>query len=390
MSGGTVLGNVPRRGQRLIALTAVVAALAAGCADTAPSNEGSGSPSGKPPSGTPTAKPSEPDPSTTLTPGVKPPAAAPVTRSFPGKLPNGKPPLFVVVSFDGAGDLALWSHWRTVAKQVDARMTFFLSGPYLYPEARKTDYKPPYKKPGASDIGWADAPKAIARATVLRQAIAEGHEIGTHANGHFCGKTGIDKWSATQWKAELDAFDTMVRNGPSLAAGKPLAAPFDPSTVKGMRTPCLEGNRPAYRQVMRQRGMLYDASEPGYIAWPKKEDGVWDFPLQSVDLAGTRKSTLTMDYNLWYAQTKARKAPLSHAPKLKAQVLATYRQALARSRAGNNPPLFLGNHFNRWNNSVYSDALTTFVTETCKQPDVKCVSNVELIAWLTKYGVPKG
>ncbi|MGC4938985.1 hypothetical protein [Kribbella sp. DT2] len=374
------------RRQRLIAATAVVAALAAGCADTAP--QGSSSPPAKPPSSTP--KPSEPDPSTTLTPGVKPPAAAPVTRSFPAKLPNGKPPLFVVVSFDGAGDLALWSHWRAVAKQVDARMTFFLSGPYLYPEARKTDYKPPYKKPGASDIGWADAPKAVARATVLRQAIAEGHEIGTHANGHFCGKNGIERWTATQWTSELDAFDKMVETGPTLAAKKTLAAPFDPSTVKGMRTPCLEGNRPAYRQVMRQRGMLYDASEPGYIAWPKKEDGVWDFPLQSVDLAGTHKSTLTMDYNLWYAQTKAKKAPAAHAPKLKAQVLATYRQALARSRAGNNPPLFLGNHFNRWNNSVYSDSLTTFVKETCRQPDVKCVSNIELIAWLTKNGVPKG
>ncbi|ONI71852.1 hypothetical protein BWI15_17150 [Kribbella sp. ALI-6-A] len=376
------------RRRRLIASTMVVAAVAAGCADTAP--QASSGPPAKSPSGTPTAKPSEPDPTTMLSPRVKPPSAAPVTRSFPAKLPNGEPPLFVVVSFDGAGDLALWSHWRKIAQQVDARMTFFLSGPYLYPESRKTDYKPAYHNPGASDIGWAVPDNAVERATVLRRAIAEGHEIGTHANGHFCGKNGIERWSVAQWKAEFVAFDKMVETGPSLAAGKPLAAPFDPSTVKGMRTPCLEGRRPAYRQVMRQRGMLYDASEPGYIAWPKKKDGVWDFPLQSVELAGTGKSTLTMDYNLWYSQTKARKAPLAHAPKLKAQVLATYRQALARSRAGNNPPLFLGNHFNRWNNSVYSDSLTTFVQETCKQPDVRCVSNVELIAWLTKYGVPKG
>jgi hypothetical protein len=295
----------------------------------------------------------------------------------------------VVVSFDGAGDLPLWAHWRKVAKQVDARMTFFLSGPYVYPEARRTNYKPPYKKPGASDIGWADPDKVLRRAAVLRQAIAEGHEIGTHANGHFCGKDGVGRWTAAQWTAELTAFDAMVKNGPTLAAGKTLAAPFDPTTVKGMRTPCLEGNRPAYRQVMRQRGMLYDASEPGYIAWPKKSDGLWNFPLQSVELAGTHKNTLTMDYNLWYAQTEAHEAPVAHAPRLKAQVLATYRQALARSRAAGNPPLFLGNHFNRWNNSVYSDALTTFVEETCTQPDVRCVSNIELAAWLAQYGVPK-
>ena len=385
----------------LISAVVVTAALISGCGDVplegsqpSPSTKTSAKPSITPsdaPSTTPekpSPTPTEPDPSTTLTPGVKAPNAAPVTRTFPAKLPNGKPPLFVVVSFDGAGDLTLWSHWRQIAKQVNARMTFFLSGPYLYPGSHRTDYKPAYQAPGSSDIGWGDPDKVVRRAAVLRQAIAEGHEIGTHANGHFCGKIGIDRWNAAQWNDELHAFDHMVNQGPTLAAGKPLAAPFDPSTVKGMRTPCLEGSRPAYRQVMRQRGMLYDASEPGYIAWPKKTDGVWNFPLQSVELAGTHKNTLTMDYNLWYSQTEAHEAPAAHAPALKAQVLATYRLALRRSRAGGNPPLFLGNHFNRWNNSVYSDALTSFVQETCTEPDVRCVSNIELLTWLQKYGVP--
>jgi hypothetical protein len=230
----------------------------------------------------------------------------------------------------------------------------------------------------------------LARTTVLRQAIAEGHEIGTHANGHFCGKTGIGRWTSAQWTAELGAFDQMVRTGPTLAAGKTVEPPFDPSTVKGMRTPCLEGNRPAYRAAMVSRGMLYDASATGYIAWPKKVDGLWNFPLQSVTLAGTKKTTLSMDYNLWFSQTGTKVAPVAQVPALKAQVVATYRQALARSRANGNPPLFLGNHFNRWNNSVYSDALTDFVKQTCVQPDVRCVSNIELTSWLAKYGVPSG
>ncbi len=308
-----------------------------------------------------------------------------MTRQFPAKLANGKPPLFLVVSFDGAGDLALWHHWRTLAHQVDARMTFFLSGPYLYPADHRTDYKPPFHNPGASDIGWSTPSTVLARTTILREAIAEGHEIGTHVNGHFCGPKGVGEWTTAQWTAELNAFDQMVRTGPGLAAGKTVAAPFDPATVKGMRTPCLEGNRAAYRRAMSYRGMVYDASATGYLRWPKKVDGLWDFPLQGVTLAGTSKQTLTMDYNLWYAQTKARKAPVAQVPQLRAQVLATYRQALARSRAKGNPPLFLGNHFNRWNNSVYSDALTTFVKETCKQPDVRCVSNIELAGWLAKY-----
>ncbi|RZT19920.1 hypothetical protein EV649_3060 [Kribbella sp. VKM Ac-2569] len=383
-----------RPGANLAAVAFVMATVLAGCADVplegAPSPSKSTAPK---PTGKPTSKPSTPKPSTplpTTAPSGKLPAAAPVLRSFPGRLPNGKPPLFVVVSFDGAGDLALWARWRAVAKQVNARMTFFLSGPYLYPGDHRTDYKPPYKKPGASDIGWGDTANILGRTKVLREAIAEGHEIGTHANGHFCGATGIGRWTTAQWTAELGAFDQMVRTGPSLATGKTVEPPFDPATVKGMRTPCLEGNRAAYRLAMAQRGMLYDASAPGYIAWPKKADGLWNFPLESVTLAGTAKKTLTMDYNLWFAQTQARKAPIAQAPALKAQVLATYRQALATSRASGNPPLFLGNHFNRWNNSVYSDALTAFVTETCKQPDVRCVSNMELASWLGRYGVPSG
>jgi len=124
-------------------------------------------------------------------------------------------PTVIVVSFDGAGDLMLWSRWRAVAKQVDARMTFFLSGPYLYPGNRRSDYTPPYKKPGASDIGWGDTAGILGRTKVLREAIAEGHEIGTHANGHFCGTNGIGRWTTAQWTAELGAFDRMVRTGPS-------------------------------------------------------------------------------------------------------------------------------------------------------------------------------
>ncbi|MGW6280600.1 hypothetical protein [Kribbella sp. NPDC055071] len=379
----------------LVGVALVLAAVAVGCADVP--LEGSPIPRATPtpaptpkPTPTPSLSPSPSPSQTPSTPGVKLPAAAPVTRTFPGRLKSGKPPLFVVVSFDGAGDLPLWSRWRAVAKQVNARMTFFLSGPYLYPGDHRTDYKPPFHQPGASEIGWGDPSSVLARTTVLRQAIAEGHEIGTHANGHFCGKTGIGRWTSAQWTAELGAFDQMLRTGPTLAAGKTVEPPFDPSTVKGMRTPCLEGNRPAYRAAMVSRGMLYDASATGYIAWPKKVDGLWNFPLQSVTLAGTKKTTLSMDYNLWFSQTGTKVAPVAQVPALKAQVLATYRQALAKSRANGNPPLFLGNHFNRWNNSVYSDALTDFVKETCVQPDVRCVSNIELTSWLAKYGVPSG
>ena len=362
---------------RLAGSAAVVAALLAGCSDIA----------GPPVSSEPAPTPD--DPVITPVPPPRPPAAAPVTRSFPRRLPDGRPPQFVVVSFDGAGDLGLWGHWRALARSVDARMTFFLSGPFVYPEARRTDYKPAGKRAGASDVGFGDPAKVLPRAAILRQAIGEGHEIGSHANGHFCGARGINRWTSAQWETEFQAFDRMVRLGPSLAAGRRVTPPFDPATVRGIRTPCLEGKRAAYRPVMRKHGMRYDASDPGKIAWPVKTGGLWSFPLQSVPLAGTKRSTLTMDYNLWFSQNKAKVTPPGQVPRLKRQALATYRGALAQARAKGNAPLFLGNHFNRWNRSVYADALTIFVRETCRRPGVKCVSNIELVAWLEKYGVPR-
>lgn len=361
---------------RLAGSAAVVAALLAGCSDIA----------GPPASSEPAVTPD--DPATTPAP-PRPPAAAPVTRSFPRRLPDGRPPQFVVVSFDGAGDLDLWGHWRAVARSVNARMTFFLSAPFLYPEARRTDYRPAGKRAGASDVGFGDPAKVLPRTAILRQAIGEGHEIGSHANGHFCGERGINRWTSAQWDAEFRAFDRMVLLGPSLVAGRQVNPPFDPGTMRGMRTPCLEGNRAAYRPVMRKHRMRYDASDPGTIAWPRKTGGLWSFPLQSVPLAGTRRSTLTMDYNLWFSQNKATVAAPGQVLRLKMQALATYRGALAQARAKGNAPVFLGNHFNRWNRSVYADALTIFVRETCRRPGVRCVSNIELVAWLEKYGVPR-
>src|SRR5436190_310367 len=42
-----------------------------------------------------------------------------------------RPPQFVMISFDGSGDPALWKHWRAVGRPTGARLTFFVSGVQL-------------------------------------------------------------------------------------------------------------------------------------------------------------------------------------------------------------------------------------------------------------------
>ena len=59
--------------------------------------------------------------------------------------PGERPPQFVVFSWDGAGedDKKLFSHFRQVAQETKATMSFFLSGIYMLPRSQKMLYAPP-------------------------------------------------------------------------------------------------------------------------------------------------------------------------------------------------------------------------------------------------------
>ncbi len=102
--------------------------------------------------------------------------------------PGQTPPQFVVFSWDGAGEVGngLFPRFLDLAKNHGAAMTFFLSGIYLLPESKKTLYRPPNNRVGASDIGYLTDDHIKDTLAGIRRAWLEGHEIGTHFNGHFC------------------------------------------------------------------------------------------------------------------------------------------------------------------------------------------------------------
>ncbi|HVE28978.1 MAG TPA: hypothetical protein VNC80_02830, partial [Mycobacteriales bacterium] len=80
--------------------------------------------------------------------------AAPVPAVQPVALrPGQKPPQFVIVSFDGAGDHEKWTFWRDVARRSGMRFTGFLSGVYLLDQAHRTEYTGPGHAPGANSLG---------------------------------------------------------------------------------------------------------------------------------------------------------------------------------------------------------------------------------------------
>ncbi|OIJ68913.1 lipoprotein [Streptomyces mangrovisoli] len=300
-----------------------------------------------------------------------------------------RPPQFVVLSWDGAGELSnkLFSRFRKVAADHGASMTFFLSGIYTLPEAKKDLYRPPRHPVGASAIGYLADRHIHATLQQVRAAWLEGHEIGTHFNGHFCGADGVRNWTPAEWRSEIDQavrFVTQWRTTTGFTDLDPL--PFDyRKELTGGRTPCLEGQS-ALLPTAAALGWTYDASSPGGLQiWPGKVQGgkIWDFPLQSIPLAGHSFQVLSMDYNMMFNQSGGN--PLGDRARYgvwRTQARDTYLNGFRRAHSTNRAPFFIGNHFERWNGGIYMDAVEEAVAGMAQYDDVRFVSFRQLVHWL--------
>ncbi|MFF0446499.1 hypothetical protein ACFYT4_08810 [Streptomyces sp. NPDC004609] len=311
----------------------------------------------------------------------QPPAPVPLE-------PGQAPPQFVVFSWDGAGEVGngLFPRFLKVAKDHDAAMTFFLSGIYLLPESKKNLYRPPNNRVGASDIGYLTDAHIKETLKYLRQAWLEGHEIGTHFNGHFCGGSGsVGNWTPADWENEIEqavGFVTQWRTNSGWTDIDPL--PFDYTReLVGARTPCLLGQRKLL-PTARKLGWRYDSSSPGgRQEWPGKRQGLWDLPLQSLPFPGRSFEVLSMDYNFMVNQSgNSTKGVPAKRPGWRKQATKAYLAGFLRAYEGNRAPLFIGNHFEQWNGGIYMDAVEEAVEGMAGKKDVRLVSFRQLCDWL--------
>ncbi|MCQ8834093.1 hypothetical protein [Streptomyces malaysiensis] len=368
--------EVSRRGILGLGVGAAASLAVAGCS----SGSGSGTPK---PARTTQAKPIG-DGSTSQ--GEKRPEAPKPERLEPGQ----KPPQFVVFSWDGAGEVGngLFPRFRKLARDHDASMTFFLSGIYCLPESKKSLYRPPNNPVGASDIGYLTDEHIKETLRNVREAWLEGHEIGTHFNGHFCSGSGsVENWTPAQWKSEIDqavSFVTEWRTNTRFTDVEPL--PFDyHKELIGGRTPCLKGQTNLL-PTARELGWRYDASSPGGLqVWPSKKQGVWDFPLQQIPFPGHSFEVLSMDYNILANQSQnSTKAPPANYPGWRKQATDAYIAGFNRAYETNRAPFFIGNHFEQWNGGIYMDAVEEALKHMAdeKRKDVRLVSFKQLTDWL--------
>lgn len=296
------------------------------------------------------------------------------------------PPQFVVVSWDGAGETSskLFSHWLEVARRHEVPMTFFLTGIYLLPGTQRHRYAPPRHAVGASDLGW--LPDRYVHATIrqVRRAWLDGHEIGTHFNGHFCGPAkGVSTWSVDDWLSEIEQaqeFVTTWRSTTGLTDEPPLPFDYDKEVVGG-RTPCLEG-ADNLRKAAAQLGWRYDSSGTRLATWPTKVEGLWDLSLQQVPFPGHDFEVTAMDYNIMFNQSEVTDGDPAMRDTWRAQARDAYLAGFRRSLEGNRSPLVIGNHFEQWNGGIYMDAVEQAIETMAQEPQTRFVTMRQLCDWL--------
>lgn len=295
--------------------------------------------------------------------------------------PGEKPPQFVLFSFDGAVSKQHWDKVLPLAKQKNAHVTGLLSGVYMLADQDNKQYQPPAGlKRGLSDISFGGSNQDIAaRISYLNQVIDDGHEIGTHYNGHFCSggsQPSVDKWDNKAWNDELAQFKQIVDK--ARAAGFKLPD----GAVRGGRTPCLEGNWDEAFPAMAANGLVYDTSKVALgVQWPSIQNGLYEFPMPEVKVPALGRQVVMMDFNLWYALNGAREQP-ERAAEFTQIVFDTYKSVHQAALNGNRAPLVVGNHFNEWNGSAFSNAMEQFLGYVCDKPETVCATYTEVIQWM--------
>ena len=297
-----------------------------------------------------------------------------------------RPPQFVMLAFDNCTQLERWQDLADFAAEMNRggdrlHFTFFVSGINFIEDGNRGVYQGPGQRRGYSRINFGGSAEDVARRVAYVNALyARGHEIASHANGHFNGA----HWSAAQWEQEFSTYRAIVANaGPftARAAGATLDVP--PQKIVGFRAPYLATGAGLY-EALRHDGFRYDTSGVSFAdQWPVKRDGLWRFNLASLRIAGTGRATLSMDYNFIVAQSGGRADP-RRAETFKEQMLATYLEYFRARYTGNRAPLHIGHHFEAYQGGVYHEALKEFARRVCGLPEVKCASYSELADYMDR------
>lgn len=288
------------------------------------------------------------------------------------------PKQVVIISFDNARDITQWKRSRALAQRTGAHFSYFLSCVFLLSKETRKDYVTPPKGTGKSNIGFAASKEEVAeRLEQINLAVAEGHDLGSHACGHFDGKD----WSKSDWLAELAAARRILENAYTIngIAGEPAGWRDLAKAVTGFRAPYLSTGKGLY-QALPQAGFTYDASGVSQgPALPTESGAMTRFSLPLIPEGPKRRPVIAMDYNLFVRHSGGFERP-SQAKEFEERTYEAFRAAFDKQYGGQRIPLELGFHFTLMNDGTYWNALERFAGEVCVKADVECISYRDYLA----------
>ncbi len=300
-----------------------------------------------------------------------------------GPASTDRPPQYVLLSFDGSKSLRMWNEILNFADQLEdegrpVKYSFFVSGVYFVTSKDKNLYTPQglngsrYLSQGQSAIGWADSKEGIQkRIEFMNRAVRSGHEIGSHAVGHFSGH----KWTHSEWMNEFSEFNDLVFNWKrnNRIGGDNLIISQD--DIKGFRAPQL-GVSGGLWTTLRDFNYSYDTSESkDYTLWPVlgSTSGAWNIRLGFMPIVNTSSRTIAMDYNFYFRHKKQTNP--STLKFYEDQVYESYMNYFYKSYYGNRAPVVIGHHFSLWNQGIYWNAFKKFARAVCGQREVECITH---------------
>ncbi|PAQ10785.1 polysaccharide deacetylase family protein [Mesorhizobium temperatum] len=278
----------------------------------------------------------------------------------------------VIISFDSARDISQWKRSRALAARTGAHFTYFVSCVFLLSPETHKEYTAPGKTSGKSSIGFAASKQDVAdRLAQINLAASEGHDIGSHACGHFDGKD----WSKADWLSEFGSFQRILENAYSINAitAEPAGWREIARKAVGFRAPYLSANKALY-EALPKAGYLFDASGVSRgPARPPTRDGITRFSLPQIPEGPDTRRVIAMDYNLYIRHSGGFERP-SKANEFADRTYDAFRAAFDAQYQGKRIPLELGFHFTLMNDGAYWNALERFAGEVCTRPDVECIS----------------
>jgi peptidoglycan/xylan/chitin deacetylase (PgdA/CDA1 family) len=297
-----------------------------------------------------------------------------------------RPPQFVAIAFDNCTELERWQELSDFAGELNKNgdrihFTFFVSGINYLADDKRNLYQAPHQRRGASNINFGGSAEEVEkRIAFINDLHARGHEIASHAVGHFDGRT----WSAADWQQEFASYADLVDNA-ARNNGLPetVKLAFPASAVIGFRAPYLSNGSGLY-QALRGSGFRYDTSNTGDPAlWPEKKDGLWWFNLGELKLHRSKRSTLSMDYNFFIVQSFGLDNSSTRAQH-RDEMLETYIDYFKANYSGNRAPIDIGHHFFNYHGGAYNEALKAFARAVCGLPEVRCTTYAALADFMDK------